>query len=143
MYKNMTPKYAEIKIKNSRKVQKKVEKLSERLWLKMEIFKPLWKWNLYGKLNTFNKELYKRYLELYKIFSFIEIEEMLHAFGEDYVNRRLKNKNEKLQMKSDKLLKQKINTDNKRNRKDNFAERVVNLTKITFTEDEQKYWKRV
>ena len=41
-------------------------------------------------------------------------------------------------MKLDKLLKQKVSTDNKRNRKDNFEERVDNLIKITFTEDEQK-----
>ena len=54
-----------------------------------------------------------------------KIEEVLHGFGDDYVNRKLKNKNEKLQMKLDKLLKHKINTDNKRNRKIIFRNELL------------------
>ena len=58
-----------------------MKKLSEKLWLKLK------NKHLYEKLNTFNKKLYKMHLELLKIFFFIEIEEMLHRFVEEYVNR--------------------------------------------------------
>ena len=55
-YRNIIPKYAKIKINNNGEVATKVKKFSEKLWIKLEIR------HLYGKLNTFNKELFKRHL---------------------------------------------------------------------------------
>ena len=111
----------------------KVKKFSEKLWIKLEIR------HLYGKLNTFNKELFKMHLELYKIFSFIELEEILYGFGENYVNKKLKNLNYKLLGKLEKLSKKgNIRVGNKKSSEEGFAQRVVNLTEVTFTEDKQK-----
>lgn len=132
MFKGITPKYAKVKINNNSDVAKKVKAISERLWVRLEIR------HLYGKLNRYNRELVYKHLELYKMFSFIELEQILYEFGDRYINGKLESKNKKLQLKLEKLLKDKEKTDNKRKKIGNYAERVVNFSDVNFTLEEQE-----
>ena len=76
---NVIPKYVQVKIKNENSVAKKVKEQSEKLWIKLEIR------SLYGLINRYNRELYDRHIELLRIYSYVELEEILYNFGLGYV----------------------------------------------------------
>ena len=87
---NVIPKYAQVKFKNKNSVAKKVKEQSEKLWIKLEIR------SVYGLINRYNRELYDRHIELLRIYSNVELEEILYNFGLWYVEKKLEKKNKKL-----------------------------------------------
>lgn len=104
--------------------------MSEKLWIKLEIKA------LYGMLNRYNKELYYRHLELYREFSFIELEEILYTFGNVYITNKLKKKNLNLRKKLDKLVCSRRNKE-ETNTEIDYRKGVVNLTDTSFDKAEK------
>lgn len=129
LWHGVTPKYANIKINNGDRIAKRVKCIAERTWIKMGIKR------LYGKLNKHNKDMYELHKKLYTKYHYIEIEEILNKFGENYIKKKLGNHRERINEKLNKLLKNK-NKDKQKTDKITFAEKVINLTTSTFTEEE-------
>lgn len=124
------PKYAKIKIRNNSEVAKKVKAHSEKLWLRLEIK------NLYAKVNKYNKDLLYKHLELYKIYSFMELEEILYGFGLRYMNGKLEKRNTKLEMKLRKLIEEKDKARLKWKKEGNYVQRLVNFSDVQFCKEE-------
>lgn len=124
---NIIPKYAKVNIKDKSNTARKVKAYSESMWIKTEIK------YLYSQLNKYNKEVYNKYWQLWQQYSFLEIEEIVYGFGEDYINNKVKKREVTIKKKLDKLIK-----DNMQNERNNntYAQRVVNLTEVQFNEEE-------
>ena len=127
----VTPKYANIKINNESRIAKRVKYSAERTWIKIGIK------TLYGKLNKHNKEMYELHKKLYTIYQYIEIEEILNEFGENYIKKKLGNHREKINNKLNKLIENKAK-EVKITEEMKFAEKVINQSTTTFTEEEYK-----
>lgn len=129
---NITPTYAKIRIKEDSEIKKKVKKLSEKIWIKEAIK------NLYKQVNIYNKQLLWMHMELYQKYDYIEIEEILHKFGDKYINMKLEKRNRKIK---DKLWRWKSKIEKEMNRDDDeidikVGDRIVNLTNVKFNTEE-------
>ena len=52
----------------------------------------------------YKRQLYDRPIELLRIYSYVELEEILYNFGLGYVEKKLENKNKKVVDKLNKLI---------------------------------------
>jgi len=126
----LTPKYAILKNKQKTSAAIKTIKQSQILRIKNEIQ------DLYGIINNINKTLLEKYFHLSKFLIPSQFDEYINLYGEEYIEKKVKNKTRPLKTKLEKLK----NNSKKEVLKNEyeFAPRTVNLSQIKFNKDEEE-----